>query len=288
MKKQMISFSQVFCSVTTLSFAACHVPQTQNVTQTDSAQTTRTPSLSPNIAQFFTPEQINAVYSNESSPVSASQSLPKSKPALTQSHKNGDQLTASFTNQTNNFSITTEARGYINLGHEPTSFTTAKLIRIIQKTSDYKSITSTSGKQIFADTFRVNEKGQKISDNVTGAISDSGETIQAKVYPQLSFLTPEISVSFHIEQQGDDLVITGGNTSSVSVPLVGTIIPTKGMNIKAIVSPYKNGWLFYATENLKLDQFADKLPPSFIESMLNAIINWVKARTVIPTVATAQ
>lgn len=201
--------------------------------------------------------------------------VPLSKDPIVKTYSQSD-APADVKREWGSFKYFGEIKGYLNLGSNVSSTDLIDQIKFFETLSGYKNIKTSSGEELFNDTYNADSRWRKIGDEVDGVLPEGSDFFKLVLKAKLSGFTISVNSSVLISQDDDKLTVYLKNESPVRVPFVGTVIEKDGFRLKWEFYPYRNGYIVYAGQAITALKFEDEIESVFADELAGGIFNWFK------------
>ena len=274
--KQFACFSSfLLAGLVALSGCGRKVPSTSSIFGVEDSAAT--------YEQFFSPEQIDSVYSESTEVRPDGLTWPVSKDPVMTTFRMDDAPEA-FKARYSSFSVGGETRAYLNLGRPQDEAGQARLIRNIEAVSTWKDILNDDDRPLFADVYGINKPGgTRVSDEVDGkAPADTPEVHPLRMVTKKGFLTMTVDGQYSLANAAGNIVMDFVNTKDIGIPVIGTLMKPGGFRMEFLAFPYKNGWLVYGGSPVRVEKFADQYDPAESTRMMTAMFRWLIQQSIDP------
>jgi hypothetical protein len=230
---------------------------------------TSTPDSSGSWSRRFTPEQINAVYSED-----LEQGKPVNRPPLFSFFESQDQA-PELAQEFGSFNRAAEIRSYLNLNQDPLFLAPTRWAVAMESVAGWTKIRNAKGEAMFRDAHSIDASGRRIPDSIDGVIADGDQIHSARVRIPVPVGSVNADLRVRLTDVGSVLTTSLINERPIQAPIVGTVIKAGGFRIVFEMHPYKKGFLVYGVTAAQLDKMADQMTPEALGDQIGAMLNWL-------------
>lgn len=235
------------------------------------------------LSTHFSQEERKELFTSRTRDLGNGKSLALSKAPLTFEYRSSDAPRAIY-DTFGAFTAASELKAYMHLGAKPGEKARARFLRSFERLSQWNTILDATGSPVFVDAYATDGEGVKIADRSDGKASSTGETHYATLFlaSSLPVRKIEIPARLRIHQREGEIQVDLTNVRAIKVPLAGTLIEPRGLEMRLKAYPYRDGFLVHTAIAVNLLKLRDAMGPEELAGLTTSIYAWVKDRTVRP------